>query len=304
VDADVIEESHNPVVHSLAGAAAGTMEHCAMYPVDTIKTHLQASRSMHMGTVLTARSLVNLYGFGGLFRGIGAVLMGAVPAHALSFTAYENLKLILRAHQEDASGELKFIRNSLAGIGATLVHDAVITPMDVVKQKMQLRAVPYRSIFHCAQVVLRQEGVSALYAGYTTTFCMNIPYATVYYGTYESLKTLFSRRRGKGVSNTYDPFAHVLSGAGAGISAAAITTPMDVAKTRLQTRSDSHQHYNGMLRTLRDIWQVEGWRGLTRGMVPRMVFHSSSAAIMWTTYEAVKAFMDGRMTDGTHPPPK
>ena len=34
----------------------------------------------------------------------------------------------------------------------------------------------------------------------------------------------------------------------------------------------------------------EGYRGLMRGWVPRMLFHAPAAAICWSTYEASKSF--------------
>jgi hypothetical protein len=44
VDVDGIVESKSPLVHFLAGALAGTMEHCGMFPVDTIKVSNYAFR--------------------------------------------------------------------------------------------------------------------------------------------------------------------------------------------------------------------------------------------------------------------
>lgn len=43
-----------------------------------------------------------------------------------------------------------------------------------------------------------------------------------------------------------------------------------------------------MWRTLVDIRREDGWIGFTKGIGPRMMFHSMSAAISWTTYEYVK----------------
>lgn len=43
-----------------------------------------------------------------------------------------------------------------------------------------------------------------------------------------------------------------------------------------------------MLNTLRDIRREDGWMGFAKGVGPRMMFHSMSAAISWTTYEYVK----------------
>ena len=41
---------------------------------------------------------------------------------------------------------------------------------------------------------------------------------------------------------------------------------------------------------LKAIVKKDGYRGLMRGWIPRMLFHAPAAAICWSTYEAGKAF--------------
>ena len=80
----------------------------------------------------------------------------------------------------------------------------------------------------------------------------------------------------------------MLAGAGAGAIASAVTTPFDVAKTRLQTQGDSGKRYKGMFDALATIWREERLRGYVRGIRPRVVFHATSGAICWSVYEYMK----------------
>jgi len=114
------------------------------------------------------------------------------------------------------------------------MSDAILTPMDAIKQKMQLGVRPYKGMIACLRIVIRAEGFFALYASYTTTLLMNVPYNALYFTSYESLRRLFKR----GSEKEFDVLAHCLAGGGAGSVAAALTTPFDVAKTRLQTQGD------------------------------------------------------------------
>lgn len=41
---------------------------------------------------------------------------------------------------------------------------------------------------------------------------------------------------------------------------------------------------------IKTIVKKDGYRGLMRGWVPRMLFHAPAAAICWSTYEAGKSF--------------
>ena len=44
----------------------------------------------------------------------------------------------------------------------------------------------------------------------------------------------------------------------------------------------------------------DGYHGLMRGWIPRMLFHAPAAAICWSTYEASKSFFQ-RLNETTNP---
>ena len=83
---------------------------------------------------------------------------------------------------------------------------------------------------------------------------------------------------------TYSPLTHVIAGGLAGGIAAAVTTPLDVAKTLLQTRGTSDDARIRGARSLRDafgiIWERNGWKGFGRGVVPRVLTFMPSNALV------------------------
>jgi len=231
-----------------------------------------------------------------LFRGVSAVAAGAAPAHAMHFATYEFCKRLFGGSTTGEHGGHHPIATGAAGICATLVSDAILTPMDAVKQRMQLGT--YKGIFECVRGVVSAQGFRGLYAGYTTTLSMSVPYNAFYFASYESFRRLLKR----GTEREFDVVAHFVAGGLAGSFAAAITTPFDVAKTRLQTQTlhtstiNGEQQtailkYRGVVNTLQTIWAEEGRAGLLRGLKPRILLHSTSAAICWVTYEWMKHFL-------------
>ena len=75
--------------HMLAGSIAGMVEHAAVFPIDTVKTHVQAASAENVAahsTFGTARMLINTHGFANLFRGLSALMPAIGPAHALMFS--------------------------------------------------------------------------------------------------------------------------------------------------------------------------------------------------------------------------
>ena len=104
-----------------------------MYPVDTIKTHMQASRQKFR-FFRTAASLYKSDGVMRFFRGANVIASGCIPAHALYFSSYE---LAMQTFQLD-DGELHWLADAGVGVIATLFHDLFLAPSDLIKQRMQL----------------------------------------------------------------------------------------------------------------------------------------------------------------------
>lgn len=73
----------------------------------------------------------------------------------------------------------------VAGVIATLIHDAISNPTEVIKQRLQMYNSPYRTVLGCAVGVYRAEGIRAFYRSYVTQLCMNLPHQTIHFSTYE-----------------------------------------------------------------------------------------------------------------------
>lgn len=99
-----------------------------------------------------------------------------------------------------------------------------LTPAPVIKQRMQIRNSPHRTVMSCARSVYRAEGLAAFYVSYPTTITMTVPFTAVQFSAYEFLKGVLNPDGG------YSPITHVTAGGIAGGIAAAVTTPLDVAK--------------------------------------------------------------------------
>ena len=61
-------------------------------------------------------------------RGLGAMVVGAGPAHALYFSAYERLKVSF--NPSGSSANHNYWAQGAAGSVATLLHDVVMTPAE------------------------------------------------------------------------------------------------------------------------------------------------------------------------------
>jgi solute carrier family 25 iron transporter 28/37 len=84
------------------------------------------------------------------------------PAHALHFAVYEYAKESFGGNRRG----YQWLPTAAAGATATLVNDGFMTPVDVIKQRLQVAHSPYRGVLDCVRKVLQQEGPGALWKSY------------------------------------------------------------------------------------------------------------------------------------------
>ncbi|KAG0167143.1 Fe(2+) transporter [Apophysomyces sp. BC1015] len=291
------------VQNAIAGALAGIGEHCIMYPIDSIKTRMQVLSSSSAHTTNAIRSTSRstwLNSHRHLWRGVYSVVMGAGPAHAVHFATYEFCKESFERQMSTSKQAPENIRHLIAsgaaGACATFSHDVMMTPFDVIKQRMQLRDSTYRSVRECARKVYAAEGFKAFYISLPTTLYMSIPFQSIQFTTYEFFRSFLNP------GGAYDPKSHVVAGALAGMVASSVTIPLDVIKTLLQTRGSSTdpriRNASGFWDAAKIIGERYGYQGFFRGFKPRILTHMPSTAVSWTVYEYFKWFLsndDGKM---------
>ncbi|GBE86571.1 mitochondrial carrier [Sparassis latifolia] len=273
----------------MAGAMAGITEHAVMYPVDSIKTRMQvfatSPSAVYTGIGNAFTRISSTEGMRALWRGVSSVILGAGPAHAVHFGTYEAIKELAGGNIEGNRNQ--WLATSLAGAAATIASDALMNPFDVIKQRMQIHKSEFRSPIVCARTVYRTEGLGAFYISYPTTLTMTVPFTAVQFTAYEQLKTLLNP------SGSYSPATHMIAGGLAGAIGGAVTTPLDVAKTILQTRGTSHdpeiRQCRGLADAFRIIWKRDGLKGFSRGLSPRVLTFMPSNALCWLSYEFFKA---------------
>lgn len=263
-----------------AGSCAGVTEHVTMFPVDTVKTRLQVRSGpsdARTGLLPTIKQIVQKEGVLRLYRGASLVAVGAIPAHAMYFGAYELTRKLLGATRSKHQP----FHTAAAGVSATIGHDLISTPIDVIKQRLQMKKSPISGIYDG----FRKTPLNQLFRSFPSTVLLNIPMVCANFVTYESLKLV--------VSPTNDPddaiSRHLICGGSAGAVAGFVSTPLDVVRTRIQT--DCTCGARPVRCVIQKIVRDEGALALFSGGLARTIYHIPSAAITWTVYELMKGFL-------------
>merc|ERR1719389_91343 len=135
----------------------------------------------------------------------------------------------------------------------------VRVPTENVKQRMQVGQ--FSSLTEAAKTMSATEGFGTFYRGYLTTVTREIPFALIQFPIWERLKKEWGNMQGRETS----AWQGALCGSFSGAFAAAVTTPLDVAKTRIMLgQSDS-----GFVTTIGKIAREEGVAAIFSGVSPR-----------------------------------
>uniref|UniRef100_H2ZH07 Mitoferrin-1 n=1 Tax=Ciona savignyi TaxID=51511 RepID=H2ZH07_CIOSA len=289
-DYDALPVEWPVATHMLAGAAAGVMEHAAMYPIDCVKTQMQSIRTVHYSGLRDAFfTITKREGAARLLRGMSAMVVGAGPAHAMYFACYEKVKHHLTLKINGKKFKNSSIANGTAAAVSTLFHDVVMNPADVIKQRMQMYGSSYSTCRSCMMHTYRSEGLKAFYRSFPTQFIMNVPFQMVHFIIYELSQEQMNPER------IYNPLSHMMSGGFAGGAAAFVTNPLDVCRTLLNTQQhNSDGTVRGLRQAIVMVYRTDGLRTFFRGVTARMLYQMPSTAISWSVYEFFKYVLYGQ----------
>ncbi|KAI3958219.1 hypothetical protein MKW92_030145 [Papaver armeniacum] len=184
-------------VRLVGGGLAGITAASLTYPLDLVRTRLaaQTHEVYYRGISHTLRTICKEEGCFGLYKGLGATLLGVGPSIAISFAVYETLRSYWQSkRQQDSTVLVSLACGSLSGIASS----TATFPLDLVRRRMQLegaggRARVYKTgLFGTFGQIFRGEGLRGLYRGILPEYYKVVPSVGIVFMTYETMKMLLS----------------------------------------------------------------------------------------------------------------
>ncbi|XP_017872120.1 PREDICTED: solute carrier family 25 member 40 [Drosophila arizonae] len=265
----------------------------------------------------------------GLWSGLSPTLISALPSTIIYFLTYEYLKHNFSSFYyfwypvdrftNNDSGKGKIIKTSTdlsvnlpsvvpmaSGICARTVVVTAITPLEMIRIKMQSGYVTYKELWVVLRSLIKTHGMFVLWRGWPPTVMRDAPFSGTYWAAYESIKR---------ACNVTEPtfWFSFMAGASSGALATFVTMPFDLITTHTQIElgqdvlfPDSKSADKGntgtkpnpspsMAKTsvfarIKAIYQKQGVRGLYVGVLPRMLRVVPACAIMISAFEYSKSF--------------
>ncbi|XP_013918827.1 PREDICTED: S-adenosylmethionine mitochondrial carrier protein [Thamnophis sirtalis] len=299
-----------------AGGLAGVCVDLTLFPLDTVKTRLQSPQGFKKAG-----------GFRGIYAGVPSAAIGSFPNAAAFFVTYEYTKAVLRtADSPYFSPIIHMMAASFGEIEAAWLSDPepalptegprwlaislqpresfhrLLTkyyPFNVqfwltnsfkseIKLRKSIGSVFIINIVNFLEAITLSSGIPGLYRGYKSTVLREIPFSLVQFPVWESLKELWSWKQG----HVVDSWQSAVCGAFAGGFAAAVTTPLDVAKTRIMlAKTGSRTASGNVLSALQGVWKTQGISGLFAGIVPRISSISLGGFIFLGMYDKIRSLL-------------
>ncbi|XP_014601863.1 PREDICTED: calcium-binding mitochondrial carrier protein Aralar1 isoform X1 [Polistes canadensis] len=279
----ILESGYRFVLGSIGGAVGATV----VYPIDLVKTRLQNQRTgsfigelMYRNSLDCLRKVMRHEGFFGLYRGLLPQLMGVAPEKAIKLTVND----FVRDKFMDKNGILPVYGEIISGACAGGSQVIFTNPLEIVKIRLQVAGEIAGGTKVRAWSVVKELGLFGLYKGAKACFLRDVPFSAIYFPMYAHIK---AKLADEGGYNT--PLSLLFSGAIAGVPAAALVTPADVIKTRLQVVARAGQTtYTGLLDCARKVYNEEGARAFWKGASARVFRSSPQFGVTLFTYELLQ----------------
>jgi len=185
-----------------------------------------------------------------------------------------------------STGENK-VQKYILTVNAAIVSEILTFPLDITKTRLQLQnelninqvlktQIQYRGTVRTALGILREEGISGIYAGLPPALLRHVVYSGIRIGLYEQIKDIV-----KGDSDHFSLWKKIVAGAASGAIGQLIASPTDLVKVRLQAQrrnmlqtkllgKEPVVKYTGTFHAFSTIYKEEGFVKLWRGVAPNV----------------------------------
>jgi len=291
----------------------------AGYPLDSLKSRLQTSRTRITVPKLAAR-VFQEEGIRGFYRGFWIPLFTISFVRAASFTIYNGTKEGLR--NIDIFGrECLLDVACLGGLGGATAGALISfgsAPFELVKVRRQLeysiaeskglKLVKPPTTSQAVMEIVRTRGLRGLYNGFPLHLLRDTSGTALYFLEYDGMRYLMGRLPSgeQGATPTWLPLPASIvpffCGSFSGVTSWALIYPLDVVKTKVQTRALAGEPKRGILETFRRLIRGPdaenprpfhlGVARLYRGLGISALRSITTHGLLWTFFDLVANYID------------
>jgi len=248
------------------------------YPFDTLKVRLQTGS--YSGAVECVTSVIKEEGILAFYRGLATPLVGSGLEVSTLFFGFRLMEKLLKKPEER---EMTLGRVFLSGAGAGLGSTVILTPVELIKCRLQVKN-DYAGPIDCIKRTVAAEGVSGMYRGALSTMLREVPGNGAWFAAYH----FFGRTlAGKESVKDGTQMTQLCAGGLAGMFYWGVPYPLDTIKSEVQTMPRGTSTWAVGMKLI----QQRGIAGLYRGCGVTLVRAFPGNAVTFWMYERVMNFI-------------
>ena len=291
------KELHNHfLVDFMVGGASASVSKTLGAPLERVKILLQNQNEIvksgklaqpYSGMINCCKSIVREEGFFSLWRGNYTNILRYFPTQAFNFAFKDELHSLFN-YSKETDGHWKWaIGNVLSGSCAGLLSASITYSLDYTRtlliSDLKTKGVTnrqYTGILDVYKKTIAKEGVGGLYRGFWINAPALIIYRGLYFGLYDTLKTVSFIK-----NNVYANFsmAFIVT-----VVATVPAYPFDTLRRRVMIRP---YYDTNAFSVLSEIVRTEGWRALFLGLQVN-ILRSFAGATTLVIYDKIKTYFE------------
>lgn len=176
-------------VHLGAAITAGVITATATNPIWMIKTRMQLTPRNDISNIRLIAEIIREEGFKGLYKGMTASYLGVIEG-TMQWIMYERMK---KSMPDARYGDLFVAAAASKFIAAVIAypHEVIRTRLretsTVVREGKSIQVRKYTGLLQATKLVLKEEGLGALYGGMTAHLMKVVPNSAIMFFCYELL---------------------------------------------------------------------------------------------------------------------
>lgn len=279
----------------LAGAVAGCICGLVYQPLDVVKTNLIIlPADYHPENKSSFRILSDVVRIIHAREGVAGFWMGTTPAvirTASSCAIYFALLRLFDKHWKKSWGskaKSKVISDFVDSGLARVVTSLITNPLNMLKTQWTLlgERKANRNLVGSLSLMFRNDRSKVFMIGTVPMMLEEFTYGGIFNAIYEYLNRKIH------VGNRVHPYLIVFfNGIVAGAIGASLTHPLEIARTKIQSNKKHWHPPNGknlMWAAFVYTYRKYGWKGFTRGFLPRFLKKTFMAASSFSLYELIR----------------
>ncbi|CAA0828671.1 Mitochondrial uncoupling protein 3 [Striga hermonthica] len=281
------------ILTSLAASAAET----ATFPIDLLKTRLQlhgeSTPSVRPASACgMALQIARKDGVFGMYKGLSPAIFRHMLYTPTRIVGYEHLRSRMAQSTDRA---LPFYSKAVIGGISGAIAQVIASPADLIKVRMQADGLRvsqglhprYTGLFDALNKIIHTEGPLGLWKGVSANvqraFLVNMGELACY----DHVKRFIIQNK---ICND-NIYAHTLSSVVSGLSAATLSCPADVIKTRMMNQAAGKGNtvkYRNSFNCLTETVRIEGFKALWKGFFPTWARLGPWQFVFWVSYEKLR----------------